>query len=178
MSDVLELFYVYVDWTTEKIRRPFYVGYGNKVRIRCKRRNKHHTNIKNAFGIQREIVATFDNKKLAEHCEIALIEKHKTFVYAKNYVWGCNYTIGGDGSRGHRQPSPSIACRRASSIANSHPKSDETKALMKIAAQKRAADPNWVQKMREVSLARWKNVAYRQKRIGMKYNKKAAKTNV
>ncbi len=167
-----KMFFVYVDWTTEDIPRPYYVGYGQRIRIINKHRNKHHTSIRQKFGFKREIVLVINNELLAKLIEISLIAELKTYIGVDGYSFGCNYTFGGDGSSGHRQPPCSPEHRQIMSEVNSHPKSDETKRLMSIAAKKRASDPEWIEKMRIVALQRWQNPEHRSKRIGMKYNRK------
>lgn len=168
-------FFVYVDWTLESLSRPYYVGYGSAQRVKNTKRNVHHTNVKQKYGLRREVVLITSLEDVAKREEIRLIAEHHTFVYGEGYVFGSNYTVGGDGARGHRQPPASDVQREASRRANSHPKSDETKLKMKVAAQQRAADPLWIAKMQRVALERWQDPAYIAKRVGMKYNKGASK---
>lgn len=150
-------FYVYVDWTTEELPRPYYVGYGNRNRINLKRRNKHHTNVRNKYGFKREVVYETYDEQDAKQKEIEFISKHGTFVLAENYCFGVNYTIGGDGKGGRTGRLLSEEHKQIISEANSHPKSEETKTLMTIAARERANNPEWIKKMSEVAKARWKN---------------------
>jgi hypothetical protein len=44
---------------------------------------------------------------------------------------------------------------------------------MKLAAQRRASDPDWIKKMQEVAKRRWQDPAYVEKRVGMKYKKES-----
>lgn len=156
-------FFVYIDWTTEETKRAFYIGYGGKNRIGRKKRNNHHTNIMKKYGFKREIVFTTLDENNAKQLEIELISKYRTYVYSEHYVFGANYTVGGDGSRGHKQPPCSEEHKRILSEVNSHPKNEDTKALMKIAAQNRANNPEWRQKMSDVSKKRWEDENYRLK---------------
>lgn len=156
-------FFVYVDWTTEPSPRPFYVGYGGLARIKKKQRNKHHTNIMNKYGFNRKVVLETLDENTAKQAEISLIAEYKTYAFSEACVFGTNYTIGGDGSRGHKQPALSESHKLAIGRANAHPKTKKTKRLMKIAAQKRANDPSWRQKMSQVSKQRWQNAEYQLK---------------
>lgn len=94
--------YVYEDWTTEQLPRCFYVGFGCAARIKNERRNKHHSNIKEKYGIYRIVVLTTWDECFAHQQEIYRIALHKTYVYADDYVFGANYTQGGEGgSKSH-----------------------------------------------------------------------------
>ncbi len=98
----MSCFFVYEDWTLEPIPRCFYVGKGLDGRVRDIRRNKHHGNIVKTHGIRREVVLVTSSETIAFEHEIELIAHHKTFVHAHDYVWGANYTKGGDGTSGAR----------------------------------------------------------------------------
>lgn len=94
------MFYVYVDWTTEDVPRPFYVGKGNLGRVKALTRNKHHTNVTKTYGLNRKIMFETDDENRALNEERKLITELKTYVYASDYVFGCNYTTGGEGASG------------------------------------------------------------------------------
>lgn len=163
-------YFVYVDWTTEQIPRPFYVGKGNANRLRKTYRNKLHENICRKHGFDRRVEFTTQVEEESYSKEQELIAKYKTYVYGGEDHWGANFTLGGDGVRG-RHPRLSAEHRNAIRYANSHPKSEETRAKMKLAAQRRAANPVWIEKMRIASKKRWQDPTYIAKRVGMKYNK-------
>jgi hypothetical protein len=95
------MFYVYVDWTTEDSPRPFYVGKGNISRTRKLKRNDLHERIAKKYGIKREIIFESDEEELCLFKEIETISLLKTFVNDENYNQiGCNFTIGGEGTTG------------------------------------------------------------------------------
>jgi len=93
-------YYVYIDWTCEDVPRPFYVGKGNENRVLFESRNKHHDRIAVKYGMHRELVFATSVEQLALDAEIELIAAYKTFVYAPDYVFGANYTRGGEGTSG------------------------------------------------------------------------------
>ncbi len=95
------MFFVYVDWTTEDVPRPFYVGKGNRARAESLVRNDHHENVARKHGIQRTIVESTEDEALAFELEKKLIAEHHTFVGDPAYNGiGTNYTLGGEGSAG------------------------------------------------------------------------------
>lgn len=95
-------FYVYEDWTLELSPRCFYVGKGDIARIKTLRRNRHHANIAQKHGMRREIVFASSVERAAIEREIELIVERKTFVCGDDYVFGANYTQGGEGVSGAR----------------------------------------------------------------------------
>lgn len=156
-------FFVYVDYTTEPVARPYYVGKGVAARVRNLRaRNKLHANISEKYGFERKCVLEFVTEREAFDEEVRLIAELKTYYYGGIDHWGCNFTRGGDGSVGHHQPPITDEHREILRKVNSHPKTDETRMKMKEAAQKRANDPQWIEKMKLVSKERWKNEEYRE----------------
>lgn len=156
-------FFVYVDYTTESEARPYYVGKGVLARVRnLKARNKLHAHISEKYGLERKCVLEFVTEQEAFAEEKRLIAELKTYFYGGNDHWGCNFTLGGEGSAGHHSPPITDAHREILRKINSHPKSDETRSKMKEAAIRRANDPVWREKMRQVSEERWKNEEYRE----------------
>jgi len=90
--------FVYVDMTDDK-QLTYYVGKGNKNRVRHPVRNDIHDNIRVGRGIVRCVVdVSFDEKSIFDE-EIRLIAKHDTYAY-KGSRLGANKTLGGDGSHG------------------------------------------------------------------------------
>lgn len=155
-------FFVYVDYTTELEQRPYYVGKGIIRRVRNLRsRNKLHSNIKEKYGFERRCVLGPVTELEAFNEEKRLITELKTYFYGGPGYWGCNFTLGGDGSIGHRQPPITEEHRELLRKLNSHPKSNETRLKMKEAAANRAANPEWRAKMSEVSKERWKSEDYK-----------------
>jgi len=92
--------FVYIDWTTEDHPRPFYVGIGTKRRVSHWHRNNKHTGVMRKFGWRRDVVASVDLEE-AKVREVELIAEHKTFHYDDPDGIGCNFTRGGEGTRGH-----------------------------------------------------------------------------
>lgn len=124
-----ETFFVYEDWTLESIPRCFYVGKGDRGRIKSLQRNKHHQNIIKKYGIDRRIVLATTIEQLALDTEIELIAEHKTFVHGTDYVFGANYTRGGEGTSGFR-PTLKTRLKMKASAKNRPPVSSETKTLL------------------------------------------------
>ncbi len=102
---------VYVDYTLEATPRAFYVGKGQQARVKSVRRNRHHTNISKKYGIRRELVFETDDSTDAAAKEVELIATLKTYVYGDGYVFGANYTIGGEGAPG-RKYKPTLETRK------------------------------------------------------------------
>jgi len=133
-------FYVYVDWTTEDVPRPFYVGKGKLSRVNYRIRNKHHTNIVAKYGLNR-VSQEVNDEQTAFKEERLLIAKLHTYVYDIEYNGlGCNYTKGGEGSSGHV---PGIETRQKMSAKASvfmlgnqngrgHIRSSETRQRIKL----------------------------------------------
>jgi len=93
-------FFVYEDWTLESQPRCFYVGKGKRNRVSGRKRNKHHTNIMNKHGLDRRVVMGPVTNIEACRLERSLIAERRTYVHAINYVFGANYTEGGEGRIG------------------------------------------------------------------------------
>ncbi len=97
MVSLQKVFFVYVDYTNDG--RPFYVGKGNRERIRRKERNAHWRSIaaKHGWSIdnRRVVLATLD-ETFAYEQEVRLIVEHRTFEGAGENCWGANRTRGGD----------------------------------------------------------------------------------
>ena len=103
------MFLVYEDWTLEPNPRCFYVGKGTHRRVRLLKRNGVHTKIANHFGINRIVVFETENEHEALSLEAQKIIEHKTYVHANDYVFGANFTMGGDGVTGKRHSPESKA---------------------------------------------------------------------
>ena len=95
-------FKVYVDYTTEEIPRPYYVGKGSKLRVALKERNKLHEAISNKYGFERRVVFETDDEENAFEKERELILEHDTYVYGGG--WGANFTLGGEGGSDMKYP--------------------------------------------------------------------------
>ena len=153
---VVRRFYVYVDRTSDG--RPFYVGKGMKKRVtNMSPRNSLHENIAKKHGIIRTVEFECLEEQEAFEKERELIRSLKTFARTG---WGANLTLGGEGLSGILLTNEHKEAIRA---ANSHEKSVETRIRMKLAAQRRANDPEWIKKMKDVSVKRWESESYRQK---------------
>lgn len=95
-------FKVYVDYTTEEVPRPFYVGKGSERRVKLTNRNKLHSAIVSKYGFDRRVVFETDDEQAAFDKERELIIEHNTYVYAGG--WGANFTLGGEGGSGMKYP--------------------------------------------------------------------------
>ena len=93
-------YYVYVD-RTEDTGAPFYVGYGNRYRVRCLlKRNRWHTHIAKKHGIVRKTIHAVCSEDEAKALEVKAIAELHTFVDDPEYNGvGCNLTPGGEGHR-------------------------------------------------------------------------------
>jgi len=111
---LIKLFGVYVDHTLEDVPRVFYVGKGLQARVQSVKRNNHHTNISLKYGIKRELVFETDVATEAAAKEIELIVFHKTYVYGDDYIFGANYTRGGEGALGRKYVPTPEALRKQS----------------------------------------------------------------
>ena len=94
--------FVYVDWTTEELPRPFYVGKGNTRRLRVIYRNRLHENIRKKYGFDRRIALEVEHEDVAFVHEQELIVSYKTYALGGDGYWGANFTLGGDGPSGYR----------------------------------------------------------------------------
>lgn len=95
-------FKVYVDYTTEEVPRPYYVGKGTLQRLKIQVRNKLHTSICNKYGFERRVIIETDDEQEAFAKERELILAHDTYVYGGG--WGANFTLGGEGGSGMKYP--------------------------------------------------------------------------
>jgi len=94
-------FGVYIDSTLEEIPRTFYVGKGNRRRVRgFIDRNEIHERIRTKHGFKRTIVFETNDEHEALIKEIELIAQYKTFAHGGEGWWGANLTKGGDGTSG------------------------------------------------------------------------------
>lgn len=107
-------FGVYVDYTVSEPRKVFYVGKGLQGRIRNFKRNKLHTNIANKYGIERILALETNDHTEAITKEIELIATYKTYVYGENYIFGANFTRGGEGATGRKYVPTSLTLKRQS----------------------------------------------------------------
>lgn len=98
MSD----FFVYEDLTLEEVPRCYYVGKGDKRRVHLQYRNQLHENIKRKYGCDRWIVFESTDESTTFGKERQLIAEHKTYVYGEGYMFGANFTEGGEGCSGRK----------------------------------------------------------------------------
>ena len=97
----MKTFYTYIDWTIEPIPRAFYIGKGQSGRVKdTTHRSKLWKRIAKKYGHLREIIFATSIEQLAFDFEIELIDTYKTFVFAKDFVFGANFTKGGEGLSG------------------------------------------------------------------------------
>jgi len=114
-------FKVYVDYTTEEIPRPFYVGKGSQQRLQRKTRNNLHTRISLKYGYDRQVFLETDDEELAFEKERELIKEFDTFLCGGG--WGANFTMGGEGVSGIPNP----RCRGETHPMYGKKHSDESK---------------------------------------------------
>lgn len=143
-------FFVYVDWTTEDVPRPFYVGKGNERRIKFPRRNRLHENIANKHGLIRQVVFETDDEQLALALEQRLIAEYKTYVHGGEGYWGANFTLGGEGVSGLKFSEATRA--RLSQKARRENLSSSTR--LKMSLSQRAKQPASIQTRMKMSKAR------------------------
>jgi hypothetical protein len=96
-----KIFYIYLDRTLNGI--PFYIGKGDLKRVndfKPYKRNKHHCNIVNSYGIIREIIFETDVEKDAFDKEIEMIAFYKLNHYKYPDKFSTNYSDGGEGPNG------------------------------------------------------------------------------
>lgn len=109
-------------------------------RVRDLKRNKKHTNIVSKHGIKRKIVLETLDENSAFQLEKLLIATYHTFVYASDFVFGANFTSGGEGvsAPSHRR-GKKLSQEHAKNISDgkrgkpthwSRPKSDEFKTFI------------------------------------------------
>lgn len=118
---------VYVDWTTEEIARPYYIGKGNSRRVNHISRNDQHTNIRNKYGFTRTVVFETNDENEALLMEVDVIKRFNTFE-----GWGANLTPGGETSP---MKNPETAMK-VSTSKKGHVTSKETRAKIGAAVRK------------------------------------------
>jgi hypothetical protein len=155
-------FFVYVDWTSEPLPRPFYVGKGTAIRVRHIRRNKKHTFVSAKHGRRRTVMWYGDYDSCAKTIEIQLIAELHTYVsdpFASSIA--CNFTQGGDGNLGC---TPSEATRKKiSHTKTGKPQTPEVREQSKQTLLKIARDPD-VQRKKGLALrGKPKSPAHREK---------------
>jgi hypothetical protein len=126
------IFYVYVDRTLSDVA--FYVGKGDKTRLKDLRRNRYHTEWIQRDGIQREIVFATSVEQKALDYEVELISELRTYRYDVTRIGlrGANLTKGGEGVRGRvlsDQERLNIAQRKVGILGQPH--TEETKQLLR-----------------------------------------------
>ena len=98
-----KIWYVYADYTMEKVPRIFYVGKGLEDRTKdVIKRNKLWHRISKKYGQKRVIVLGTKDEQYAFAIEKKMINDHKTFaaIWKKGDGWGANLTEGGEGTSG------------------------------------------------------------------------------
>ncbi len=118
-----KVWHVYVDRTLDD--RAFYVGKGDKHRIKQKRRNRYWKFIANKYGFTREVILTTKDEKFAFEQEIEWIAKLKTFINGPIGSWGANMSQGGEGPSGFKRQTPyteeSLDKMRVSKLGDKNP---------------------------------------------------------
>jgi hypothetical protein len=130
------IYHVYIDWTCEERPRPFYVGKGSPSRVKqlfC--RNRLHESIVKKHGLRREVVITTSVEHVAFDEEVRLIAELRTFVHGEGYVFGANFTLGGDGASGAKRSNEFR--RNVGDLKRGHHPSAESRKKMSDSAKKR-----------------------------------------
>lgn len=105
MNHQNKTYFGYKDSTTEPAPRTFYFGIGDANRVKDLRRNKKHVAIARRFGIKREVIIETQDYVLVNEWESRQIKEQKTFTtnfHVSDDDFGCNFTLGGDGTRGFK----------------------------------------------------------------------------
>ena len=132
------MWYVYIDWTAESKPRPFYVGKGDLSRVNQPKRSKRHSAIVELYGVKRVVVCTTRSESRSFRVERTLISKHRTY-YLKSEI-GCNLTLGGQGTSGHKKSKEAKQKIREWHLGKKHPHTEETKK--KISLTMKGKPPN------------------------------------
>src|SRR5690606_25829671 len=121
------MYYTYVDWTTEVVPRPYYVGKGTIERVKLlRRRNPRHTAIRKTYGIDRRIVFSSERESDALIREKELIVELRT--RDDQGGWGANFTEGGEGVKGRKHDEQTK--RKISTSTKGIQKSQKTRSNM------------------------------------------------
>lgn len=144
------MFFVYVDWTQEIEPRPFYVGKGNKKRLKIISRNKRHINISGKYGFVRKIEFESESEQICKEKEINLILQYHTFVGDPHYSGiGCNFTTGGDGGRPKGWNHSDETKKKLRQINLGRISSEETKKRISISLKRKDWSPDTIEKRRQ-----------------------------
>lgn len=140
--------FVYVDYTNDG--RPFYVGKGNKNRVKDLKRNIVHQRIVEKYGCNRQIIAVFNDECAAFDFEIVLVEEYKTRAHIENN-WGANLTKGGEGPSGCLR-SPEVRLKLSKKAREAHAR-PEVKSKHRAATKEARSRPEvkkfWKQKQND-----------------------------
>jgi hypothetical protein len=130
----------YVDYTLEDPPRPIYCGLGSMTRVKTRGRNNKHTHITNKYGFCRVIELQNASHEIAKVWEVGVIAAYHTFINDPLYNGiGCNFTVGGDGAKGHKA-GVEERLRRKAAITTSHNTPEYLKEAS-VRAKKQHADP-------------------------------------
>lgn len=139
----MNIYHVYLHIKPEgRLEDIFYVGKGNATRVKllCRRGNKHHTNIVNKYGEGDIIVRSLECES-EEHA--FALEVEMITILRRMGVNICNKTDGGEGTSGLVHSDASKKKMAASRMGQKHTlgfkHSEETKA--NLVAMGRAAPP-------------------------------------
>lgn len=147
----MPMFHTYVDWTSEEVPRPFYVGKGNEYRTRNPERNQKHKHVRNKFGHRREIIFSSQDERECLKLEIQLIQEYHTFYLddCADKDIACNFTKGGDGATGW-VPTDSQKKNISDGIKKAHSANPEYAKEIARLAKIRMNDPKFVAKISNV----------------------------
>lgn len=108
------MMYGYVDYTLDT-HEPAYVGIGDWRRVKVKKRNRKHSAIGAKHGFVRVIELQNADEATAIAWEIGTIAAYHTYIYdpLASHV-ACNMTLGGEGSKGAKNPNSDETRKRKS----------------------------------------------------------------
>lgn len=156
------MWYVYVDWTTEECPRPYYIGKGDSRRLHVKFRNRLHENIKRKYGLDRRVAFELEHEDVAFAIEQDLIRSYKTYVHGEGYVFGANFTVGGEGASGH-QHTDDARRRISENHARRHGCSEETRQAIGHAHRGKIVGDNTRQAISDGTKTWWTNLTEEQR---------------
>ena len=157
------MFYGYVDYTIEPPDIAFYVGKGNKRRVRVVRRNKKHCCVAAKHGQRRVVEFMSMDERAVLEWEIARISELDT---CSTYL-GCNFTKGGDGTSGRSMSKmrASWTLERRQKLASANAERQWTQeARRKINRDRSPATPETCRKRGDGSREAWRRMTAEQRR--------------
>ncbi len=121
-----KVFFIYLDWTLEKIPRRFYVGKGCYNRVHNKNpRNPYWASIAKKYGLRREVVLATLDETFSFIMEKSWIAEYGTFENGLTGRWGANLTEGGEGPSGLKHTLIAKEKNRLAHLGKSNPAANQ-----------------------------------------------------